>query len=80
MIGVKVLRKEHKRFALFQQQTHPIVIRGDNNGSIAMARNPQFHQRIVVLTKPLTRFKHNRHITTEMGMVITLWYRFEGEL
>jgi hypothetical protein len=26
-------------------QTHPTIIKGDNNGSIAMARNPQFHQR-----------------------------------
>ena len=26
-------------------QTHPTTIRGDNNGSIAMAKNPQFHQR-----------------------------------
>ena len=26
-------------------QTQPTLIRGDNNGSIAMARNPQFHQR-----------------------------------
>lgn len=26
-------------------QAYPITIRGDNNGSIAMARNPQFHQR-----------------------------------
>jgi hypothetical protein len=79
-------------------QTHPTIIRGDNNGSIAMARNPQFHQRskhieirwhfirdlisknIIsieecrdpeqtanVLTKPLTRFKHNKHIA-KMGI------------
>ena len=26
-------------------QTHSTQIKGDNNGSIAMARNPQFHQR-----------------------------------
>ena len=26
-------------------QTQPTLIRGDNNGSIAMAKNPQFHQR-----------------------------------
>ena len=26
-------------------QYNPTIIRGDNNGSIAMARNPQFHQR-----------------------------------
>ena len=26
-------------------QSNPTLIRGDNNGSIAMARNPQFHQR-----------------------------------
>ena len=82
-------------------QKQPTLIRGDNNGSIAMARNPQFHQRSKhiairwhlirdlvndgiltidecrdpeqtadVLTKPLTRFKHNKHIT-EMGMVST---------
>jgi hypothetical protein len=79
-------------------QTHPTVIKGDNNGSIAMARNPQFHQRskhieirwhfirdliskqIItieecrdpeqtadILTKPLTRFKHNKHVA-EMGI------------
>jgi hypothetical protein len=82
-------------------QSHPIIIRGDNNGSIAMARNPQFHQRSKhiairwhlirdlvsdgiltikecrdpeqtadVLTKPLNRFKHHKHIT-EMGLVST---------
>jgi hypothetical protein len=27
------------------EQTQPTVIRGDNNGAIAMARNPQFHKR-----------------------------------
>jgi hypothetical protein len=79
-------------------QTHPTLIWGDNNGSIAMARNPQFHQRSKhiairwhfirdliskntitieecrdpeqtadILTKPLTRSKHNKHIAG-MGM------------
>ena len=82
-------------------QTHPTTIRGNNNGSIAMAKNPQFHQRSKhiaiqwhlirdlvnndvlaieechdpeqtadVLTKPLTRFKHQKHVT-EMGLVLT---------
>ena len=26
-------------------QTNPILILGDNNGSIAMAKNPEFHKR-----------------------------------
>ena len=82
-------------------QAHPTTIRGDNNGSIAMARNSQFHQRSKhiairwhlirdlvnnniltveecrdpeqtadVLTKPLTCFKHNKHVT-EMGLAST---------
>ena len=76
----------------------PTLIKGDNNGSIAMARNPQFHQRSKhiairwhlirdlvnddiltieecrdpeqtadVLTKPLTRLKHQKHVR-EMGL------------
>jgi hypothetical protein len=82
-------------------QIKPTLIRGDNNGSIAMARNPQFHQRSKhiairwhlirdlvndgiltieecrdpeqtadVLTKPLARTKHHKHMA-EMGMVST---------
>ena len=82
-------------------QKLPTLIRGDNNGSIAMAKNPQFHQRSKhmairwhlirdlikdnilnieecrdpeqtadVLTKPLTCFKHHKHIT-EMGIAST---------
>jgi hypothetical protein len=30
---------------LRQSQDSPTLIKGDNNGSIAMARNPQFHKR-----------------------------------
>ena len=82
-------------------QKQPTLVRGDNNGSIAMAKNPQFHQRSKhiairwhlihdlikddilnieecrdpeqtadILTKPLTCFKHHKHIT-EMGMALT---------
>ena len=79
----------------------PTLIKGDNSGSITMARNPQFHQRSKhiairwhlirdlvnddiltieecrdpeqtadVLTKLLTRFKHQKHVT-EMGLTLT---------
>ena len=80
-------------------QESPILITGDNDGSIAMARNPQFHKRskhigirwhwvrdlvqknIItiescrdpeqtadVLTKPLARQKHQKHLN-EMGLI-----------
>ena len=80
-------------------QKLPNILKGDNDGSIAMARNPQFHKRskhiatrwhwvrdlvqnrIItiescrdpeqtadVLTKPLARPKHQKHVS-EMGMV-----------
>jgi transposase InsO family protein len=80
-------------------QESPNVIKGDNDGSIAMARNPQFHKRskhiatrwhwvrdlvqdkIIsiescrdpeqtadVLTKPLARQKHQKHLK-EMGLI-----------
>ena len=82
-------------------QLDPTLIKGDNNGSIAMARNPQFHQRSKhiairwhlirdlvnddiltieecrdpeqtadILTKPITRQKHRKHVT-EMGLAPT---------
>ena len=82
-------------------QPGPTVIHGDNNGSIAMARNPQFHKRAKhietkwhlirdlveqgtvslvscrdpeqtadILTKPLARPKHKRHVE-EMGVAPT---------
>ena len=82
-------------------QTYPTTIRDDNNGSIAMARNPQFHQQSKhitiqwhlirdlvsdnvltieecrdpeqtadVLTKPLMRLKHQKHVG-EMGLAST---------
>ena len=80
-------------------QESPNIIKGDNDGSIAMARNPQFHKRSKhiatrwhwvrdlvqdkvisiesccdpeqtadVLTKPLARQKHQKHLR-EMGLV-----------
>jgi Reverse transcriptase (RNA-dependent DNA polymerase)/GAG-pre-integrase domain/Integrase core domain len=80
-------------------QESPNLIKGDNDGSIAMARNPQFHKRskhiatrwhwvrdlvqdkIItiescrdpeqtadVLTKPLARQKHQKHLR-EMGLI-----------
>jgi Reverse transcriptase (RNA-dependent DNA polymerase) len=80
-------------------QKFPNLIKGDNDGSIAMARNPQFHKRAKhiatqwhwirdlvqkeiitiescrdpeqtadVLTKPLARPKHQKHLR-EMGLV-----------
>ena len=80
-------------------QKFPTIIKGDNDGSIAMARNPQFHKRskhieirwhwvrdlvqnkIIsiescrdpeqtadVLTKPLARQKHQKHLK-EMGLI-----------
>ena len=79
-------------------QNSPTLIKGDNDGSIAMARNPQFHkqskhigirwhwvrdlvqnniiiiescrdpdQTADVLTKPLARPKHQKHVI-EMGL------------
>ena len=81
-------------------QKSPNLLKGDNDGSIAMARNPQFHKRSKhiatqwhwvrdlvqngmitiescrdpeqtadVLTKPLARPKHQKHVN-EMGLVI----------
>lgn len=83
---------------LGQPQTEPTIIRGDNNGSIAMTKNPQFYKRSKhidtrwhwvrdlvedkqlviescrdpeqtadVLTKPLARPKHQKHMK-EMGL------------
>ena len=80
-------------------QLSPNIIKGDNEGSISMARNPQFHKRskhiatrwhwvrdlvqngIVsiescrdpdqtadVMTKPLSRPKHQKHVK-EMGLI-----------
>ena len=80
-------------------QDLPNLIKGDNDGSIAMARNPQFHKRSKhiatrwhwvrdlvqnnkitikscrdpeqtadVLTKPLARQKHQKHLK-EMGLI-----------
>jgi hypothetical protein len=79
-------------------QESPNIIKGDNDGAIAMARNPQFHNRAKhiatrwhwirdlvqsnmlslescrdpeqtadVLTKPLARPKHQKHLR-EMGL------------
>jgi hypothetical protein len=80
-------------------QKSPSLIKGDNDGSIAMARNPQFHKRSKhieirwhwvrdlvqeqsvtiescrdpeqtadILTKPLARPKHQKHLR-EMGLI-----------
>ena len=82
-------------------QTSPTTIKGDNDGSIAMVKNPQFHKRAKhiatrwhwirdlvtsnkleiencrdpeqtadVLTKPLPRPKHCKHVS-EMGQAST---------
>ena len=90
------LRNLHEE--LKQKQNSPTLIKGDNNGSITMARNPQFHkqskhiatcwhwvqdlvqdgsvmiescydpqQTADVLTKPLARQKHQKHVG-EMGL------------
>jgi hypothetical protein len=86
---------------LGKPQLSPTLIKGDNNGSIAMARNPQFHKRLkhiatrwhwirdkvqesaiaidscrdpeqtaYILTKPLPRPKHCKHVN-EMGLAAT---------
>lgn len=83
------------------KQVYPTLIKGDNNGAIAMAQNPQFHKRAKhintrwhwirdlvddnvvevgscrdpeqtadVLTKPLPRPKHKKHVE-EMGLAPT---------
>ena len=80
-------------------QLFPNIIKGDNEGSISMAKNPQFHKRAKhvatkwhwirdliqneevsiescrdpeqtadILTKPLARPKHQKHLN-EMGMI-----------
>jgi hypothetical protein len=86
---------------LGEPQLSPTLIKGDNDGSIAMARNLQFHKRLKhiamrwhwirdkvqesaiaidscrdpeqtadILTKPLPRPKHRKHLN-EMGLVAT---------
>ena len=92
------LRNVYTELGLLQEDV-PTLIKGDNEGALAMVRNPQFHKRTKhiairwhwvrelaedntirvesvrdldqtadILTKPLPRPKHSKHVG-EMGMV-----------